>query len=172
MHFTNVVCSADLRCSLPLKQVCYQLLNVRYDPARFPGLIWQHKRIGGNCFIFSNGKIQCQGKASHLQEGIQRLRRYARSLQRLGYAVTLNNVRVTTATMFHTLSAPLDLKLLVQERQLIYEPELFPAANFKVENVTFSCFLNGKVIITGIKKTRDIDDVVMPTLIELELYTL
>ena len=56
------------------------------------------------------------------------------------------------------------------DRSLLYEPEIFPALNFKIEGVNFCCFHTGKVVITGIKTTTQIHDAVYPTLIELELY--
>jgi len=171
MYLTNVVCSAHLGCTLHLRELYNQLDTTRYDPSRFPGLIWPHKTIKGNCLLFSNGKMQCQGKAQTLEEGIQRLRKYAGELQKLGLAVKLKEIKVVTASAFHTLSNVLDLNLLVKERQLIYEPELFPTAILKEGGVTFSCFHNGKIVMTGIKKASDVDQVVTPTLTELELYT-
>ena len=171
MYLTNVVCSGDLDCSINLRDLCYQLSNVRYDPAHFSGLIWHHRKIGGNCLVFSNGKIHCNGKARSLQEGVTRVRRYARVLQRLGHVTSLNRINIMTASAFHTLSSPLNLAMLVQERGLQFEPELFPTANFRVKGITFSCFRNGKVIITGIKRTSDIKRVINPTLHELELCT-
>ena len=171
MQLTNVVCSASLNCPVDLRALCLALTNVRYDPARFPGLIWQHRTIGGNCLVFSNGKLHCSGRATRFREGIQRLRRYARVLQNLGIPIMLTDAKVMTASAFHILSAPLNWTLFINEKQLVYEPELFPTVNFSQEGVTFSCFSNGKVIITGIKTETDIDEVVYPTLIELELYT-
>jgi TATA-box binding protein (TBP) (component of TFIID and TFIIIB) len=52
MKLTNVVCSADLRCLIDLKKLCLRLSNAKYDPSQFSGLVWQHKRIGGNCLVF------------------------------------------------------------------------------------------------------------------------
>jgi len=170
MHLTNVICSAHLGCSVGLREVCYQLVNARYDPAHFPGLIWQHRTIGGNCLLFSNGTIQCQGKAQSLRDGIKRIRQYARILQTRGWPVVLDKIKVITASGFHILNAALDLDTLVRERHLIYEPELFPAANLTKDGVTFCCFSNGKIVITGIKKAKDIDNIIMPTLLELGLY--
>ena len=172
MFLTNVVCSADLRCNINLGHLCQRLVNVKYDPSHFSGLVWQHKTIGGNCLVFSNGKINCNGKADSFKEGIKRLRRYARYLQKMGYDVTLNDVKVLTASAFHAFDDHLNIKELGEQRGTRYEPELFPTATFKRENVTFSCFHNGKIIITGIKKLSDIDDVIYPTLLELDLYTI
>ena len=171
MQLTNVVCSANVGYQLNLRELCYQLTNVRYNPKQFPGLVWQHRSIGGNCLVFSNGKLQCQGKARTLQEGIKRLRRYARMIQKLGYRVILREVNIVTVTAFHTLSGPLDIPALARERRIIYEPELFPTANFQQEGLTFCCFQNGKIVINGIKRTSDVDHIVMPTLMELELFT-
>lgn len=171
MRLTNVICSAQLGCPIRLKDLCSRLANVRYDPARFPGLMWKHRKIGGHCLVFSNGTIQCQGKAGSLKEGVRRVRRYARILQKLGYPVVLNNVRMLSASGFHILDGPLDLSALVRERGLDYKPELFPTANLVVEGLTFSCFPNGKIVITGIKRTSHILDVIVPTLLELTLFT-
>ncbi len=45
----------------------------------------------------------------------------------------------------------------------------FPAAMFRKETVHFTCFHTGSVLITGIKSELLLDDVVVPTLLELEL---
>ena len=70
MIITNVVCSGHLRCSIDLRELCRSLVNVKYDPAKFPGLVWSHRKIGGNCLVFSNGIINCNGKASNMKDGI------------------------------------------------------------------------------------------------------
>ena len=172
MYITNVVFSANIGCEIDLRKLCYRLTNVRYDPRRFPGLIWQHKNIGGNCLIFSNGVINCNGKAASPEDCRLRLRRYARRLQRLGYPVNLKDVKCITVSATHTLSDVIDIQKLARERSfVIYEPELFPAANFKDEGVNFCCFTSGKVIITGVTSANQMEDSVYPTLIELELYT-
>nr|XP_022288496.1 TATA-box-binding protein-like [Crassostrea virginica] len=75
---------ARLNCDLDLRALANALVNVRYDPSRFSGLIWQHRNIGGNCLLFANGKINCNGKCDTIQQGVRRLRRYSRLLQRKG----------------------------------------------------------------------------------------
>ena len=172
MKITNVVCSANLCCPIDLKALCQRLSNSRYDPRTFPGLIWQHRTIGGNCFVFSNGIINCNGRASSLGEGRHRLRQYARHLQNIGVPVKLKEVKILTVSASHTLSSGLNLKMLAQDRAVVYEPELFPALNFKMDGVNFCCFHTGKVVmITGVKCSDQLDVVVYPTIVELELYT-
>ena len=170
MKITNVVYGAHLNCTVDLNALCQCLWNCRYDPKLFPGLIWQHRAIGGNCLIFANGVINCNGRASSFEEGRQRLRGYARQLQNFGCQVRLKDVKIITASSSHTLSGALDLYSLARDRTLLYEPELFPAVNFKMKGINFCCFHTGKVVITGIRGPSQIDGVVYPTLIELELY--
>jgi TATA-box binding protein (TBP) (component of TFIID and TFIIIB) len=75
MRITNVVVQGELGCRIYLKQLVLKLFNVRYDPNRFSGIIWQHRTIGGNCLVFSSGKLNCNGKCSSFREGIKRLGR-------------------------------------------------------------------------------------------------
>lgn len=171
MFLTNVVCSANLSCRIELRELCYQISNAIYDPSRFPGLVWRHKRIGGSCLVFSTGVIHCSGHAESFRDGKRRLRKYSRCLQKLGFPVILKDVKCMTASAFHILSSDLDIDKLIKDRNAVHEPELFPATVFKQGGVTFSCFANGKVVIAGIKGTKDVDGVVYPTLVELELYT-
>jgi TATA-box binding protein (TBP) (component of TFIID and TFIIIB) len=115
--------------------------------------------------------MNCNGKALSLQEGKQRLRRYARILQKVGYSIYLKDIKLITLSACHTLSQPLNLDMLSSERDVNYEPELFSCLNFKREGINFGCFHTGKVIVTGVKFYEQIDDVVYPTLVEMELYT-
>ncbi|MCG8113585.1 MAG: hypothetical protein N0E59_22775 [Candidatus Thiodiazotropha taylori] len=171
MHLTNVVCSGSLCCRIDLKKLCYELDNAIYDSKNFPGLIWKHRRISGSCLVFSNGVIHCNGKADSFMDGVRRLRRYARYLQKLRFSVQLKEVKVMTASAFHCLKAVLDIKALVKETDCIYEPELFPMAVLRRNGIVFNCFYTGKIIIAGIKSMNQIDDTVLPTLLELNLYT-
>ena len=103
----------------------------------FPGPIWHHRLIGGNCLAFASGVINCNRKASSFEEGRQRLRQYARKLQNLGCPVCLRDVKIITVSASHTLSARLDLNRLAQDRTLLYKPELFPVLNVKMGRVNF-----------------------------------
>jgi TATA-box binding protein (TBP) (component of TFIID and TFIIIB) len=108
MQLTNVVVQADLEYSLDLHVLTYRLTNARYDPKVFSAIVWQHRKIGGNCLLFSNGKINCNGKCLSLQNGRRRLRRYARKLQKMDYPVRLTNVRVVTVSAAHQLTDRID----------------------------------------------------------------
>ena len=170
MKITNVLCNAHLNCTVDLISLCQRLRNCHHEPRSFPSLIWQHRNIGSNCLVFAKGVINSNGKASSFHECRQRLRRYARLLQKYGCPVYLTDAKLITASASHTLSGGLDLYRLAGDRSLIYELEIFRALNFKIEGVNFCCFHTCKVVITGIKTTTQINDAVYPTLVKLELY--
>ena len=69
--------------------------------------------------------------------------------------------------------AKLDRQLSLDEvaRQMkgTYEPELFNACTFDRENVHFKCFSTGKVVIAGIRTEKQLENVMYPCLMELEL---
>ena len=121
MKITNVVCSAHLNCTLDLIWLCQHLRNCRYEPRSFPGLIGQHRNIGSNCFVFANGVINSNGKESSFHERRQRLRRYARLLQKYGCPVYLTDAKIIRASASHTLSGVLDLYRLAGDRSLLYK---------------------------------------------------
>ena len=130
-------------------------------------LIWRHRTIEGNCLLFSNEKINYNGKCSSLTKGRLRLRRYARWLQKMGYPVRLTNVRLVTTSAVHQLSDRIDPTRFPKE--FSYLPELFPAVMFRRHGMHFICHLSGKTMITGITRSSDLDDI-YSVLLELALY--
>lgn len=171
MRITNVVYGANLHCPIDLRKLSDRLGDASYDPKRFTGLVWRSKLIRGCCLVFRNGKVICNGAASGFGEGLTRLRRYVKHLRRFGYVIRVSDTKLITASAFHTLSGPIDWLTYCRESGASYEPELFPAIMFRKGSIHFSCHLNGKLLITGIKSSKDLDDFVYPTIIELELYT-
>jgi TATA-box binding protein (TBP) (component of TFIID and TFIIIB) len=123
MQLTNVVVQANLGCSLDLRVLTYRLTNARYDPKVFSAVVWQHRKMGGNCLLFFNGKINCNGKCLPIQDGGRRLRRCARKLQQMDYPVRLTNVRVVTASADHQLIERIDPTRLPND--FSYESEVF-----------------------------------------------
>lgn len=158
----------EMNCVINLKQLTTQLVNVRYDPLKFPGVIFQHRKIGGNCLIFSNGKINCNGACDSFDTGLKRLRRYARYIQQIGYDVVLTNVQPVTVSAFHKLSSRLDLNSISPALNFSYDPALFPAVMMRRNDIHFTCHLSGSVLITGIKRPKDLDEIVYPTIVEIE----
>lgn len=61
------------------------------------------------------------------------------------------------------------LKLVRALPGFSYEPEYFHAPILKRQGISFTVFASGKVIITGVKSESLLYDVVLPTLLEMEL---
>lgn len=169
MRLTNVVYQGEMNCVLNLNFLTQQLINVRYNPMSFPGVIYQNRKIGENCLIFSIGKINCNGPCESFSQGLKRLRKYARVIQKLGYDVRLQNVRLVTASACHKLSGKVNASSLSKSLNFSYDPELFPAVMLRRDGIHFTCHLRGTVLITGIKRLKDLDNVVFPTILEIEM---
>lgn len=170
VHITNVVVQADLQVKIDLTYLTNHSRDVQYDPARFTGVIWRHKKIGGSCLVFSNGKINCNGN-KNLAEAKRRVRQYARLIQKQGFPVLLKTIHLITMSAVHIISSPLNLKEVHETLGAVYEPETLNAAILKKQRMNFNCFQSGAVVITGIRSMRDLNNIVYPTLLELELCT-
>lgn len=165
---TNVVVQADLQASIDLRHLANWTRDICYNPGKFSGAIWQHRIIGGNCLVFSNGKLCCNGNKT-IPEARRRLRQYSRLIQRLGVPVKLHAIKVITMSAVHQLSGRLDLSQVCTTSGASYDPEFFNAAMMKRGRMHFNCFHTGKVVITGIRRMRDLDEVIYPAILELEL---
>ena len=134
VELTNVVVQADLSCSINLKHLANNTRDIKYDPGRFTGAIWQHRLIGGNCLVFHNGKVNCNGNKS-IHQAKKRLRQYARLLQRHGFQVTLKKIELITMSAVHRLSSTLELKEVSAMLGAEYNPEILNAAILKKKRI-------------------------------------
>ena len=166
VQVTNVVVQTDLQVTIDLTYLTNNTKDIRYDPKLFSAAIWQHRKIGGNCLVFRNGKLNCTGNRSILQAK-KRTRQYARVLQKMGFSFVLKKIDLVTISAVHTLSSTLDFSKTCAILGATYNPEIYNAAMLKKGRVHFNCFHTGKVVITGIKNIN----VIYPTLLELELCT-
>jgi transcription initiation factor TFIID TATA-box-binding protein len=138
--FTNIVCTSDLGCPIDLRSLTLTQRNIRYDRRTFSAVIWKHPSIGGTCMVFGNGKIGVNGNAKTPAEARRRVRRYARLVQKRGWPVTLNTIKIVTMSAYYRTDDPLSVDAVVRDMGATYEPELFPAAMFKREGIHFTLF--------------------------------
>lgn len=103
----NVVCSFSVRCHLNLRQIALNGINVEYR--RENGMITMKlRRPYTTASIWSSGKVTCTGATSEDMAKIA-ARRFARSLQKLGFKVRFNNFRVVN--VLGTCSMPFAIKI-------------------------------------------------------------
>ena len=165
-QITNVVAYTELHCMFDLNALARRLHNVVYNPQKFHGLAWKHRRVDGGCLIFNNGKLVGNGTTSWT-EAKHSIRRYVRLLQNMGYPVQLKRIHLTTVSAVYTLASPVNYRKLLKYPGMSYEPELFHAPMLKKDCINFIIFQSGKVVITGIKE--NLHAAVNPILMELEL---
>ena len=164
LNITNVVVSSDLYCQFNLSSIAKCMNNCVYDPSKYSGLVWQHRKINSKCFVFHTGKILCMGNDS-VVKAKKDLRKYAKLLQKHGN-VKLNYIHVVTKSVVVRLNGKINLREVAYYLNGSYEPELFNAAMIKEGSTHFTCFQTGNVIITGVKHIASL----YPMLMSIELF--
>ena len=78
----------------------------------------------------------------------------------------LCGVRMITTSATHQLNGTINPRMFQEGRY--YGTEIFTGLMFYRDGLHYICHLSGKVMITGIKKKSDLDNI-YPVILELEL---
>lgn len=147
----NVVCSFSVRCHLNLREIALHGSNVEYR--RENGMITMKlRRPYTTASIWSSGKVTCTGATSEAEAKVA-ARRFARSLQKLGFKARFNNYRVVN--VLGTCCMPFDIKItsfsMCHKENADYEPELHPGVTYKLKDpkATLKIFSTGSVTVTA-----------------------
>jgi len=157
----NIVSTVNLGVQLDLKKIAMHARNAEYNPKRFAAVIMRIREPRTTALIFSSGKMVCTGAKS---EETSRLaaRKYARIIQKLGFEAKFTEFKVQNMVGSCDVKFPIQLEgLCITHAQFsTYEPELFPGLIYRMvkPRVVLLIFVSGKVVITGAKYKKDIDD--------------
>jgi transcription initiation factor TFIID TATA-box-binding protein len=157
----NIVSTVNLGVQLDLKQIALRARNAEYNPKRFAAVIMRIREPRTTALIFSSGKMVCTGAKS---EEASRLaaRKYARIVQKLGFNAKFTEFKVQNMVGSCDVKFPIQLEgLCITHAQFsTYEPELFPGLIYRmvVPRVVLLIFVSGKVVITGAKYKKEIDE--------------
>ncbi|CAJ0960289.1 unnamed protein product, partial [Mesorhabditis belari] len=157
----NIVSTVNLGVPLDLKKIALHARNAEYNPKRFAAVIMRIREPRTTALIFSSGKMVCTGAKS---EEASRLaaRKYARIVQKLGFEAKFTEFKVQNMVGSCDVRFPIQLEgLCITHAQFsTYEPELFPGLIYRMvkPRVVLLIFVSGKVVITGAKFKKDIDD--------------
>lgn len=167
-RITNIVMKTQLFSNnlIDLKALAKDLCSVVYCPARFSGLVWKNRTIGGCCLVFNSGMLIINGFAV-LEKARKAARQYARLLQRKLKTGVLRPMHIVTMTLLADVKQALNLPLLRNVLSAEYETELFNALTFRRAKIHFSVFQTGKIVVTGVKSMKLIDTEVIPALLEI-----
>ena len=157
----NVVVSANIYRDLPLEKLATKLERVEYNPEQFPGLILKMDNPKASSLLFSSGKIICTGTKS-INEARKAIAAIVKKLNSIGLRVTKKaDIEIQNMVASGSVGAKLNLNEIVFKfENTEYEPEQFPGLVYKLpdSHITFLLFGTGKIVITGAKSEKEIEE--------------
>lgn len=157
----NIVSTVNLGCKLDLKNIAMHARNAEYNPKRFAAVIMRIREPRTTALIFSSGKMVCTGAKSEDQSRLAS-RKYARIVQKLGFPAKFMEFKVQNMVGSCDVRFPIQLEglCLTHSQFSTYEPELFPGLIYRMvkPRVVLLIFVSGKVVITGAKTKKDIEE--------------
>ncbi|MBN3274999.1 TBPL1 protein, partial [Polyodon spathula] len=148
---TNVVCVFRTRCHLNLRKIALEGSNVIYK-RDFGKVLMKLRKPKITASIWSSGKIICAGATSE-EEAKLGARRLARSLQKLGFKVKFTEFKVVNVLAVCTMPFQIRLPEFTKSNRPLasYEPELHPAALYRIKDIkaTLQVFSTGSITVTG-----------------------
>lgn len=164
--------STSLGIKLDLSAIAMSLTGAEYDPDRFPGLIYRLKDPKAATLLFSSGKVVCTGTKS-LEQVKVAVKKVIAQIEKAGVKIKkepeieVQNV-VATFDLGHNINLSA-IALSLGLEKVEYEPEQFPGLVFRMDSpkVVLLLFGSGKVVCTGARKPKDVEDAVEKINIEL-----
>ncbi|XP_060872561.1 uncharacterized protein LOC132946534 [Metopolophium dirhodum] len=157
----NIVCGANMGCPLDLVRIVMWTSNSEYNPLRFNGLIMRLRTPNVTSLLFPSGKMIMQG-AKDDRTGNLGCRKVAKILERLGHNVKFCDYTVHNIVCTWDVGFPIMLEELntAHSQFTSFEPEVFPALIYRMvkPRAVFLMFVNGKVVLTGLKTKSDIKE--------------
>jgi transcription initiation factor TFIID TATA-box-binding protein len=157
----NIVATTSLGKPVPLTKLARSNGNTEYNPEQFPGLVLRIPKPKSAVLVFSSGNLVCTGTKSVAQVK-QVIAAVIRHLRKIGINITEKpKINVQNIVASGTININLNLNMLALELENTeYEPEQFPGLVYKMlkPNATFLLFSNGKLVCTGTKNRKQLDD--------------
>src|SRR3989344_1616722 len=157
----NIVATASHGKDVPLTKLARTQPNTEYNPETFPGLVLRIKQPKSAVLVFSSGNLVCTGTKSIAQVK-QVIDAVIKQLRKINVKVTQKpKITVQNIVASGSIDLKLNLNFLALELQNTeYEPEQFPGLVYKLiePNATFLLFSNGKLVCTGTKNKKQLDD--------------
>ena len=152
---------------IDLNQIIQKCTNVEYHPDRFPGLIMRLEDPHATLLIFSSGKMVITGLRKTTDANLA-AQQALEKMQNIGFKIKHPIVTIQNIVATSSLNMNVDLNVLtIMMDNVMYEPEVFPAAIYKMQDpkVVFLIFSSGKIVCLGAKVKETIDEAI-PILIK------
>lgn len=157
----NVVATINLGVQIDLEKLSQTVSNAEYNPRRFAAVIMRIREPRTTALVFHSGKMIVTGAKTE-QDSRTGGKKYVQIIQKVGFAATFRDYKIQNMTATCDMGFPIRLEGLVyaHSQQATYEPELFPGLVYKMANpkVVFLVFVSGKVVATGAKSEKIIEE--------------
>jgi len=169
-----------------LVELALNCRNSEFNPKRFSACIMRLRgttlfpNLRTTGLIFGNGKIVITGSKSESQ-AFYSAKQFAKIIKKLGYPI-LNENNLRDDFKIHNIVAMVSLNHLIRldglatdsEHKLFasYEPEIFAGLIYRMvrPKVVLLIFVSGKILFTGAKSVKDIEDALKIFIPFLESY--
>jgi transcription initiation factor TFIID TATA-box-binding protein len=138
----NIVATAitEIDGALDLNQIIQKISNVEYHPDRFPGLIMRIENPHATLLIFSSGKMVITGLKKTTDASLA-AQQAVEKMQNIGFKIKNPKVTIQNIVATSSLNMNIDLNVLtIMMDNVMYEPEVFPAAIYKMQVPKFNFF--------------------------------
>jgi len=166
------VASTSLGTELDLPTIAISLEGSEYEPERFPGLIYRLKEPKTATLLFHSGKIVCTG-AKSLEQVKMAIEKVTKQIEKAGIHIKIEpKIEVQNIVASSDLGQSINLNAIAITlglERVEYEPEQFPGLVYRLDvpKVVLLLFGSGKLVCTGARKPKDVEDAVDKITIEL-----
>ena len=163
IRIENIVATVILDQTLDLNLIESRVPNVTYQPDQFPGLILRLEKPKTTALIFKSGKMVVTGAKSTSQL-IDAVKKIIKLLRKHGIKI-ISKPRIQIQNI--VASGDIDYYVNLEKAAYLlensmYEPEQFPGLIYRMRNprVVLLIFSSGKMVITGAKEEREVEEAV------------
>ncbi|MDD1767530.1 MAG: TATA-box-binding protein [Methanomassiliicoccales archaeon] len=157
--------SASLDTELDLPAIAIYLDGSEYEPEQFPGLIYRLKEPKVANLLFHSGKVVCTG-AKNLDQVKLAIEKTIKQIEKAGIHIKKEpEIIVQNIVATSYLGQKINLNSIAVSlglEKVEYEPEQFPGLVYRLDvpKVVLLLFGSGKMVCTGARKPKDVEDAV------------
>lgn len=158
VEIQNVVATADLSHHLDLDAILKVTPGAKYNPQRFPALVYKLKKPKTTTLLFASGKIVCTGARS-TKSAKTAIAQVIRELKGQGIVIVTNpDCEIENIVASADLRGTIDLEIVAERLcKTMYEPEQFPGLIYYMTEpkAVLLVFASGKIVCAGAKTETD-----------------
>jgi transcription initiation factor TFIID TATA-box-binding protein len=162
IRIENIVASTSFGNELDLEAIALALVDTKYDPDHFPGLIYRLKEPKTATLLFRSGKVICTGAKSLGQVKLA-ISNVVKKIEKIGIKIQKEpEIEVQNIVASSDLGTKINLNeiaISLHLEKIEYEPEQFPGLVYRLDDpkVVLLLFGSGKLVCTGARKPEDVE---------------